>query len=50
MFIKVELFIKGVANALRHAPLDLSLQDHRVDDAATVVYNHIFFDFDHQRL
>ena len=46
----MQLLVKGVAEPLRHAALDLSLQDHRVDDGAAVVHHHVAFDLDHHRL
>ena len=45
-----EPLVKRIADAPRHAAVDLPLQDQRIDDLAAIVHIEIFLDPDLQRL
>ena len=42
--VKDKLLVKGVADALRHAALNLALQNHRVDHPPAVVHDDVALD------
>src|SRR3989442_5624828 len=45
-----ELLVERVADAVRHAALDLSFDDHWIDQFAAVVDHDVALDFHHRRL
>ena len=49
VFVVGEPLVKRIANALRHAAMDLPIEDQRIDDLAAIVHNEIFLDVDLQR-
>ena len=45
-----EPLVKRIANALRHAAMDLPIENQRIDDRPAIVHDEIFLDMDLQRL
>ena len=50
VFVVGEPLVKRIANALRHAAMDLPSKNQRIDDLAAIVHDEIFLDVDLQRL